>query len=143
MNYPDRPHPSLGLLRYNHKENCYEGQITFQKHQISIYIETGDPHEIESILNRAERCVIRLAFYDENAKNFAAERLLEIKNRSWMDENEEPLTPEQFKACMLLESVAISPDGNLQFYYNDGDLFWGHCIAVTMDSSDRFIDADL
>ncbi|MCU0542188.1 MAG: DUF2262 domain-containing protein [Oscillatoriaceae cyanobacterium Prado104] len=52
-------------------------------------------------------------------------------------------TPKQFKSCMLLESIAISPDGNLQFYYNDGDLFWGHCIAVTMDSSDRFIDADL
>lgn len=133
-------------MQYDRESNCYKGQITFQKKSISIYIETGDRdtiESIESILDRAECCVGRLAIYDENAKDCAVDRLLEIKNRSWLDDNQKPLTPEQFKACMLLESLAISPEGDVQFYYNDGNLFWGHCIAIVMDSSDRFIDANI
>lgn len=143
MNYPDLPHPNLGLLRYDRKSNCYKGQITFQKEQISIYLETGDRDTIESILDRADRCVVRLAIYHENARDCAVERLLEIKNYSWLDENEAPLTPEHFKACMVLESLAISPEGEVQFFYRDGDLFWGHCISIVMDNRDRFIDANI
>ncbi|NJM59484.1 MAG: DUF2262 domain-containing protein [Oscillatoriales cyanobacterium RU_3_3] len=32
---------------------------------------------------------------------------------------------------MILESLVISSDGDVQFYDNDGDLFWGHCISLT------------
>ena len=69
--------------------------------------------------------------------------MLELKNKTWLDENEEPLTSEQFKNCMVLKSIAIWTDGSVEFYHNDGDLFFGHYILVTMDSSDRFLDAHI
>lgn len=143
MNFPDLTHPTLGLLRYNPEYNHYKGQITFQQRQVLIYIETDDRDNITSLLDRADRCFCQLDIYAENAKDYAVWGLLEIKNQSWLDEDEEPLTAEQFKTCMTLESLVISSDGGVQFYYNDGDLFWGHCILIIIDSSDRFVKAEI
>ncbi|MGL5062468.1 MAG: DUF2262 domain-containing protein [Microcoleus sp.] len=143
MNFPDLVHPRLGKLRYSFENNCYEAQITFKQGQISIDIETEDRDNIVSLLDRADRCVCQLVIYDENAKKYAARELLELKNQTWLDENEEPLTMEKFKSCMILESLVISSEGDVQFYYNDGDLFWGHYILIAMDSSDLFVDADI
>ena len=32
---------------------------------------------------------------------------------------------------MELDAVQISADGRFEFWFNDGDLFWGHAIHVT------------
>ena len=32
---------------------------------------------------------------------------------------------------MKLESVNAYPDGAFAFWYDDGDLFWGHAIQMT------------
>jgi hypothetical protein len=63
---------------------------------------------------------------------------------TWIeDKDEEPLTPEQFKERMVLDSVSIDSDGDVSFYHSDGDLFWGHCILVTMNSENNFTIADI
>jgi hypothetical protein len=31
---------------------------------------------------------------------------------------------------MKLESITVHPDGRFEFWFDDGDLFWGHSIAV-------------
>ena len=30
-----------------------------------------------------------------------------------------------------LESIQLLPQGGFEFWFNDGDLFWGHSIHVT------------
>lgn len=142
MNSPDIVLPNLGLLRYSNQYNWYEGQINFQQSQISISLNMGDEGVTEALFNKANDLVIRLENYAENAKNYAVEKLLELKNEVWLDENEELLTPEQFKTRIMLKSIAIWSDG-VELYHDDGDLFLGHSILVRMDSNDRFIDAHL
>lgn len=141
MNLPDIVLPNLGLLRYSNQYDWYEGQINFQQSQISISLNMGDEGVTEALLNKANNLVIRLENYAENAKNYAVERLLKLKNEVWLDDNEEPLTPEQFKTRMVLESINVYPEGDVELYHSDGDLFFGHYILVEMDSSDRFLDA--
>jgi hypothetical protein len=143
MNSADIVHPRLGLLRYNNKYDCYEGQITLQQVSISFSFVKDDESEIELILDSINRFVDHLGIYTENAKNYAVEKLLELKNETWLDEDEEPLTPEQFKIRMILESIDISSKGDVAFFYNDGDLFFGHCILIKMDSNNRFIDSEI
>ena len=38
---------------------------------------------------------------------------------------------EQFIERLELDAVQISADGRFEFWFNDGDLFWGHAIHVT------------
>lgn len=143
MNFPNIVHPNLGLLRYNSEYDWYEGQVTFRQLQIPICLDTDDEGKIESVLSRVNHFVIQLEQYSEKAKDYAVNKMLELKNSVWLDENEKPLTSEQFKNHMVLESIVIRSEGDVEFYHSDGEMFLGHCILVTMDVSNHFIDAHI
>ena len=49
---------------------------------------------------------------------------------SWLEEDEEELDAEKFEARLELESIEVRPDGEFCFWFEDGDLFWGHSITV-------------
>ncbi len=143
INFPDLNHPILGLLKYNDTCDWYEGKLFFQDRSIEFSVSTDDETNVESILEQIDGFVDRLEYYSETAKDYAVEQLLELKNDTWLDEDEKTLTPMQFKVRMLIKSIGISPDSSTCFYYDDGELFFGHEISVTMDSSNRFIDAGI
>ena len=75
--------------------------------------------------------------WDEKVRAFAAQELLDQAN-DWdqdsagnEDREPEEITREQFMERMELDAVQISADGSFEFWFNDGDLFWGHSIHVT------------
>jgi hypothetical protein len=143
MNYPDIELPIIGMLHYEEAYDWYEGKIKVQQSEIPIRLSTDEEGEVVSVCRRATNFVAELEDHAQSAKESAVERLLELKNETWIDENEEPSTPEQFKHRMVLESISIDSDGEVSFYHNDGNLFWGHCILVTMDSENNFIGAEI
>jgi hypothetical protein len=144
MKYRDLECPELGELRYEKEYDWYEGKLKIHQSDISIQLSTDAENSVASALKRATALAGELENYAQLAKEHAAQGLLQIKNKAWIeDEDEEPLTPEQFQQRMTLESISIDSDGEVSFYHNDGDLFWGHCILVTMNSENRFICAEI
>jgi hypothetical protein len=145
MDLPDINHPILGLLRYSDECDCYVGQVKFQNLSIDISVETDEDGVIEPVLEKISHFIDRLENYAEAAKNYAADRLLELKNNTWLDldNNEQPLTSSKFTASMLLDAIFISWDGSVSFYHQDGNLFWGHWILVEMDVSTQFLHAEI
>jgi len=107
MKFPDIVLPNLGLLHYSTQHDWYEGQINFQQLQVSISLNMDDEGVTETLLNRTNHLVIRLENYAKSAKDYAVKKMLKLKNKTWLDENEEPLTSEQFKNCMVLKSIDI------------------------------------
>lgn len=79
------------------------------------------------------------ADWDHRVRSYAAQELLSLANDWAADAREEededsgaPLvTQEQFMERMELESIQLLPQGGFEFWFNDGDLFWGHSIHVT------------
>ncbi|PSB39881.1 DUF2262 domain-containing protein [Chamaesiphon polymorphus] len=143
MNDRDLECPGIGTLRYEKEYDWYKGKLKIQQSDISIQLSTDAENSVASALKRASNFVGEVENYARLAKEYAAECLLQIKNENWIDdEDEEPLTPEQFQQRMTLESISIDADGEVSFYHNDGDLFWGHCILVTMNSENLFIGAE-
>ena len=70
-------------------------------------------------------------------RSFAADKLLSLAN-DWEadaagnEEREaEEITREDFMTRMELDAVQLYEDGAFDFWFNDGDLFWGHSIHVT------------
>ena len=49
------------------------------------------------------------------------------------DEEPQEITREQFMERMELESIEVRADGSFQFWFGDGDLFYGHSIWVSGD----------
>jgi hypothetical protein len=67
--------------------------------------------------------------------------LLEVKNGSWLNEGELPMSEAQFMRKMKLESITVEEDGSFDFWFEDGDIFWGHSIEVRGDQERGFFDA--
>lgn len=61
---------------------------------------------------------------------YAIQSLLDIKNDTWLEDDEAELTADQFLSRIILETISIASDGDFEFWYNDGDLFGGHSIVV-------------
>ena len=77
------------------------------------------------------------ADWDRRVREYAADELLELAN-DWSQDMDEDggaveVTREQFVERMELESIEVRADGSFQFWFGDGDLFYGHSIWVSGD----------
>ena len=39
--------------------------------------------------------------------------------------------------------MTVSPHGYITLYYNDGDMFWGHAIEITVEEDGTVSDANI
>ena len=133
----------LGHLVYNAESNWYESEVHKDGLPLAIKIEANDDGDISVAFARAQLVFSKLDHYAEAAKAHAVDQLLTLKNDSWLEEEEDPVNPNRFKARMTLEELFFSRDGDVIFYHDDGDLFWGHAIEIGMNGGDIFTHADI
>ena len=88
-----------------------------------------------------ETCEAALATY--KIRPYAAAHMLDTANDWLGDADEEPITAEQFADRITLSELAFRNDGSIEAYYDDGDIFWGHCIIVRMDKNGTVKDAEI
>ena len=69
--------------------------------------------------------------------------MLSLKNETWLEEDEEPLTKERFAEIITLKSIAAYSDGSLTLYFDDNDIFWGHSIVVNVKKNHVLHDASI
>jgi hypothetical protein len=108
------------------------GDITAQYQGIEYTMDSPES------LPKAHQIASEIERYTTEAKVFAAKGMLEIKNETWIDEDDDGnivlVTNEQFMERMTLESVSVSENSST-FWFNDGELFYGHVIAVEHDGT--------
>jgi hypothetical protein len=93
---------------------------------IRAYDEAPDP----AVLVIAERFWKDQAHWDHRLREFAAAQLIDLKNDSWLQEDEHPLTDAEFIKKLTPNSMGFDPPDRFTIYYNDGDIFWGHAIEI-------------
>lgn len=69
--------------------------------------------------------------WDREIRDSLVKELLDLKNGSWLDEDELELNAEEFLRRVSLTSITVRPGGSFEFWYDDGDLFWGHSIMAS------------
>jgi hypothetical protein len=108
------------------------GDIIAQHQGIEYRIESPES------LPKARQIASELERYTTEAKVFAAKGMLGLKNETWADEDDDGnsvlVTTEQFMERMTLESVSVD-ESSSTFWFNDGELFFGHVIAVEHDGT--------
>lgn len=53
-----------------------------------------------------------------------------LKNNYWLEEGERPLSKRAFLKRMTLLDI-VCRKRQFEFWFDDGDMFWGHAIYVT------------
>jgi hypothetical protein len=131
----------LGELVWNHDDECWSSQVQFTlEHIVNITI---DPEDVEtgSVIMMARESFSRLQQEEVNIRRLISEQMLGDYNDSWNDN--ENIDVQDFIDSIKLEDIAFDATGNIQLFYNDGYLFAGHGIMVTIDDKGNYQEAIL
>ncbi|WP_411347456.1 DUF2262 domain-containing protein [Paenibacillus sp. WLX2291] len=119
----------LGKLTLNRMVQTFDGEMNWLGQPIHISIQQSEGDFIQQQLQMAYRFLDEAAQWDERIRAFAAKELTTLKNNSWLEEDEQPLTEAEFAKRLQLEDITITPEG-YSFWFHDNDLFWGHVVSV-------------
>jgi hypothetical protein len=133
----------FGQVTMNPLIGWFEGKVKWNRKTIELHLERDEDGGIAYAINTAENLWSDQAGWKRKVENFAVEKLLPLKNDSWLGEDERELTPADFKKKMKLQSINVAGDGSFEFWHDDGDLFGGHSIQIRGTLKDGLADADI
>ena len=110
------------------------------KEGIEYYFNAENKEELKKVKKIFSN--IELTDFIKKAKEYSAYKLLELKNDSWLEEDEKEVTEKEFKERMRCTGLHIFSE-SATFYFDDDDLFWGHIIEVTVNQKLEFTNADI
>lgn len=137
----------LGTFVLERTVNWFETKKDWLGTEINLSFDQDEEEVMESAIETARTLMGDQKGWDRRIREYAADELLELANdwaESTMDEEEsedsekaEPLVSrEQFMERIELESIQAQEDGEFEFWFYDGDLFYGHSIHVTGNVED-------
>jgi hypothetical protein len=139
----------LGTLTRGSEGMDFATAIVALGRRVSISVAVDTQGSWETALRRAAAVVAGLDAYVAGAKEHAVSELLKLKNETWLEEDEVPVSVQAFQALMQLEALTFYDDRSVLLSFADGEsdersgLFWGHAIVVSMDSEDLFTRATI
>ena len=125
----------LGTFVLNRSVGWFEAEVDWLGQPVRLDFDQEEDRA--ACLSNFHMLMEQKEDWDRRVRSFAAEQLTDLANDWEQDsagnEDREPeeITQEQFMARMELDAVQFSADGSFDFWFNDGDLFWGHSIHVT------------
>lgn len=137
----------LGTFVLERTVDWFETKKDWLGTEINLSFDQDEEEAMESAIETARALMGDQKGWDRRIREYAADELLQLANDwavSTMDEeasedSEEagPLVSrDQFMERMELEAIQAQEDGEFEFWFFDGDLFFGHSIHVTGNVED-------
>ena len=124
----------LGLFTLNRRVRWFEAEIDWCGASVQLDFDQGEPEEMAKAQEVARTLLADAENWDRRVREYAAGELTSLAN-DWA-EGEEELTPEDFMARMELSAIQVEPDGEFEFWFEDGEMFYGHSIHVMGNLTD-------
>jgi hypothetical protein len=121
----------LGTFTLNRRFGQFEAETPWESTNIRLCLKVDESCDPQKSLAVAYALWDLQSVWNKRVVDLATTKLLDVKNRAWLQEGESPLTAERFCATMQLESISAKPNGNFEFWFADGGLFYGHAIRVS------------
>lgn len=129
----------FGPLTLDRRVNWFEGQAEWNGQIVALRIEPDSNLDLVNQLKTADALFGNSVQWGEQIKRFAVEEKLALAS----DWQEREVSEEEFLQRMRLESISIQPEGQFEFWHDDGDLFWGHSIQITGSLKDGLTGSDI
>ena len=127
---------NFGKFTYKKDDKAYK----LVKEGIEYYFLTDNKSELKKVKDIFSN--IEIIDFIEKAKEYTVKKLLKLKNDLWLEEDEKEVTKKEFKARMKFTSLYVFSE-SANFYFDDGDLFWGHTIEVNVNQNLEFTDTNI
>ncbi len=114
---------ALNALCYEEQAGCYTGKVKIDGVSISLILCPHEEDDLELALRSVRQMLADFGTHSCRTEAYAVQALLPLENEHWLEdlgEDEDlPLTAEQFTSRMMLESLVFDPDGDVTFYDDD------------------------
>lgn len=120
----------FGWFTLERRGGLFQGRALWGDEEVALYVHSDNDEKAKGALASARRLFENHADWTRKVQDCAVEELLEIKNEAWLEEGESVISAEAFRRRLTLDSISIHLDGELEFSFLDGDLFWGHMVVV-------------
>ena len=124
----------LGELTLDKDLDMFEGGISWRGEDIDISLEVDSSSEDTwtAAVAAMKQMMTDQDRWDRDMRAFAARQLTELacEWRESADEEVPEITEESFAQRIELTSIAMDPDGSFSAYFDDDDMFFGHCVVV-------------
>lgn len=136
----------LGELIYDKQIKSFQGSIIWQDRKINIILDVDKDNkgEITKAKKALKTMVSEQAKWDADLRSFAAQKLTKLACE-WAESDEEAaeITEESFAKRISLSSICMTSGGSFSAYFDDDDLFFGHCITVCGSLKKGVVSADI
>lgn len=124
----------LGELTLDKDLDMFEGEVLWRGEQICLSLEV-DAADEDTWVDARRAMKVMLAEqdrWDRDMRASAARELTELacEWRESADEEVPEITEESFARRIELRSIAMDADGSFSAYFDDDDMFFGHCVVV-------------
>ena len=124
----------LGELTLDKDYDTFEGVIPWRGEDIDISLEVDSSSEDTwtAAVLAMKQMVGDQDAWDRDMRTFAARELTELacEWRESADEDVPEITEESFARRIELRSIAMDADGSFSAYFDDDDMFFGHCVTA-------------
>ncbi|MEM8890983.1 MAG: DUF2262 domain-containing protein [Bacteroidota bacterium] len=121
---------TFGPFKLDRAYRWFQCMYKWKGTDIDLYFNTDQLAEMESLEKIAVELFRKEESWDQSIKQKITNDLLQIRNENWIEEDEKPLSPEEFQAKIRIDAIEIHAEGEFQFWYDDADTFWGHAISI-------------
>ncbi|WP_102273108.1 DUF2262 domain-containing protein [Cytobacillus massiliigabonensis] len=125
----------LGEFELDKSVKTFEKKVLWAGEEGNLYFDwDADESGMKAALETAYALFENQEEWNMKIRRYAAEELTELAN-DWLQDNEEAeideITNKMFMDLMELNSISVYSDGDFNFFFFDGDMFWGHSIIVS------------
>lgn len=124
----------LGELTLDKDYDTFEGEILWRGEQIclSLEVDAADEDTWTAAVQAMRQMVADQAAWDRDMRAFAARELTQLacEWRESADEEVPEITEGSFARRIELHSIAMDADGSFSAYFDDDDMFFGHCVTA-------------
>ena len=124
----------LGELTLDKDLDMFEGEVLWRGEQIcvSLEVDAADEDTWADARRAMKEMLAEQDRWDRDMRASAARELTELacKWRESADEEVPEVTEESFARRIELRSIAMDADGSFSAYFDDDDMFFGHCVTV-------------
>lgn len=133
----------LGELEFQYDTNCYEGIANWLEKPIIIQLELpeGGRSSVKNLVY-AKSLLADQVGWTRQCFDFAAKKLLKLKNSHWLESGEQPLTHDAFISHLEVESITVTHTGRFTFWCKDGGMFGDHALSVHGSFKSGFKNAE-
>jgi hypothetical protein len=138
---------TLGELTLNKQFSCFEGAIYWQGKMVDISLDVNKNNK--SSWTKARKAMKTMlteqAKWDREMRDFAAKKLTAL-SCEWRESADEPtpeITEQSFAKRIELNTISMTAGGLFSAYFDDDDMFFGHCVTVRGNLKKGIVSADM